>query len=364
MMFIEEKNPFIESKNFTKAGFLGGAIGGFIIAILVIVMKWINGFNGIPKATLLPIMLFFGTLTGGIAGWLCCWFAIAMNRTYQKFKTRLLFEILFFVTGFIIIALAHQLPARDALRKPGTYKVIDDVTGKKRPAGGPIGEPDFETVATGLVGGFGFLILARGLCRIRNPKDKVIYAIAIHTTVVGVTIWSFVYVIYEVLLNFEILEHGYAPFGSTAVFRVDFPHPVRALLFILICLLYIFPVTTTISIMVKKEKPGLPVRDQEFINKINAIIKEKMSDPDFGPAQLAAAIPISNVHLNRKLKKLTNQNTSLYIRGIRLRYAAQLLKQGFGNVSEIADKVGFSDLNYFSRCFKAYFNISPKDYPQ
>lgn len=46
----------------------------------------------------------------------------------------------------------------------------------------------------------------------------------------------------------------------------------------------------------------------------------------------------------------------------RLNKAAVLLRQGEFTVSEVSYKVGFEDPFYFSKCFKAHFDCTPKNY--
>jgi len=79
---------------------------------------------------------------------------------------------------------------------------------------------------------------------------------------------------------------------------------------------------------------------------------------------LKMRIELSNirVRLYRKLKSITSQNPTAFIRTIRLKQAAYLLSQGKLNVSEIAYMVGFNSHQYFTNSFQKYFNMSPSDY--
>lgn len=59
---------------------------------------------------------------------------------------------------------------------------------------------------------------------------------------------------------------------------------------------------------------------------------------------------------------MTGQTAVEFVRNIRLKRAAQLLKQQQLNVSEVTYEVGFTDLQYFRTCFKKEFGVSPSEY--
>jgi AraC-like DNA-binding protein len=68
---------------------------------------------------------------------------------------------------------------------------------------------------------------------------------------------------------------------------------------------------------------------------------------------------VSRALLHMKLRELTGQSTSEFIRTIRLKQAAKLLKSGEMNVSEVTYAVGFNDPKYFSKSFKNLFGLTP-----
>jgi len=59
---------------------------------------------------------------------------------------------------------------------------------------------------------------------------------------------------------------------------------------------------------------------------------------------------------------LTNHSPVELIRSIRLKRAATLLKQKYGNISEVAYVTGFNTPSYFSECFQKQFGLSPSEY--
>lgn len=102
--------------------------------------------------------------------------------------------------------------------------------------------------------------------------------------------------------------------------------------------------------------------DEKFLQKAIDFVKENLSDADLNIEKMSGKLSISRVHLYRKLKAITNQNPTEFIRTIRLKQAAYLLSQGKLNVSEIAYMVGFNSHQYFTNSFQKYYNMSPTEY--
>lgn len=106
----------------------------------------------------------------------------------------------------------------------------------------------------------------------------------------------------------------------------------------------------------------LPSFDQIFLEKIVKIINENITNSDLNVEFLAENIGMSRVQLYRRIKELTTQSPSDFIRTIRIKQAAELLIQQKINISEVAYSVGFSNLSHFSNSFKEFYGISPTEY--
>ncbi|MDW5290294.1 two-component regulator propeller domain-containing protein [Formosa sp. PL04] len=102
--------------------------------------------------------------------------------------------------------------------------------------------------------------------------------------------------------------------------------------------------------------------DEQLIKKALEIVEENMSDSNFSVDDLSQALEMSRGHLYRKINSITGNSPSEFIKSMRLKRAVQLLKMNKLTVSEIAYKVGFSNPKYFSKCFKAEFNILPSQF--
>jgi signal transduction histidine kinase/DNA-binding response OmpR family regulator len=102
--------------------------------------------------------------------------------------------------------------------------------------------------------------------------------------------------------------------------------------------------------------------DEQFLQKINVIIEKNIGDSNFDLEHLAGDLNISSAQLRRKLKAVCDQKPIEFIRNYRLDSAAKMLRNGEGNVSTIAFKVGFESLGYFSKVFYEKFGINASEY--
>ncbi|MFK7810966.1 MAG: ATP-binding protein, partial [Maribacter sp.] len=99
--------------------------------------------------------------------------------------------------------------------------------------------------------------------------------------------------------------------------------------------------------------------DQELLSKINLLIEENIGNAELNSNFLCSELGMSSSKLYRKIKELTDLAPNEFIRTLRLKKSAQLLKTKKYNVSEVTDYIGFNDPLYFSRCFKKQFGYPP-----
>ncbi len=102
--------------------------------------------------------------------------------------------------------------------------------------------------------------------------------------------------------------------------------------------------------------------DEVFLRTAVNKVETKLADEVFDFDQFAIDMATSKSTLHRKLKSLTGLSPGEFIRNIRMKHAVQMLNNNIGNISEIAYAVGFNDPKYFSRCFKAEFGMTPKEW--
>ena len=104
--------------------------------------------------------------------------------------------------------------------------------------------------------------------------------------------------------------------------------------------------------------------DEQLLQKALKLIEEHIDNSEYNVEQLSADMGMSRMNLYRKLQAITGQTPTEFIRTIRLKRAAQLLQDGKLNVSEVADRVGFSSSSYFTKCFKEQFGVLPTQYSE
>ncbi|MDC7999663.1 response regulator [Aequorivita todarodis] len=102
--------------------------------------------------------------------------------------------------------------------------------------------------------------------------------------------------------------------------------------------------------------------DEKFLEKLQKVLDDHLTNADFSADAFSAAMGVSRMQLYRKLKALTGQSSTEFLRSQRLKLAATLLKTNKISISEIGYTVGFNDPSYFTKCFKQEFGCSPSEY--
>ena len=104
--------------------------------------------------------------------------------------------------------------------------------------------------------------------------------------------------------------------------------------------------------------------DEKLIEKAVKYVEDNISRSDLSVEELSRELGMSRVHLYKKLLQITGKSPIEFIRIIRLKRAAQLLRESQLHVSEVAYEVGFNNPKYFSRYFKEEFGVLPSVYQE
>ena len=102
--------------------------------------------------------------------------------------------------------------------------------------------------------------------------------------------------------------------------------------------------------------------DEKLMEKALESVKKNISNPEYSVGDLSLDVGMSKTQLNRKMQAIVNVTPLQFIRSIRLKRAAQLLKATTCSVNEIADLTGFNTIKYFNLHFKEEFGMTPTQF--
>ena len=116
------------------------------------------------------------------------------------------------------------------------------------------------------------------------------------------------------------------------------------------------------KLILEPKEISITTLDEKFLKNVLQVIEQNMADSTFRVETLGRELQMDSEAVYRKIKALTGKTAVEFIRNIRLKRAAQLLRQKKLTVAEVTYNVGFNDLQYFRTCFKKQFGVSPSEY--
>ncbi|MCM1076694.1 MAG: helix-turn-helix domain-containing protein [Bacteroides sp.] len=106
----------------------------------------------------------------------------------------------------------------------------------------------------------------------------------------------------------------------------------------------------------------LSKEDETFMEKVMEFVNMKLSDSEASIDDMAEYAAVSRSGLARKMKSLLGVTPAEFLKESRLSRAASLITSTGMPIKDIATDCGFSDLNYFGKCFKSAYSVSPTTY--
>ncbi len=103
-------------------------------------------------------------------------------------------------------------------------------------------------------------------------------------------------------------------------------------------------------------------QDKNLMDEVYSIMEKELSNPELDVSHMTEMLHISRTKLYYKIKGLTGMNPSVFFRCYKLNRAAELIKEGKYNISEISYMTGFNTLSHFSTSFKKQFGVNPSEY--
>ena len=117
------------------------------------------------------------------------------------------------------------------------------------------------------------------------------------------------------------------------------------------------------------KRPYLPVQssgiskvEEQFISKITELITKNIRQSEFNVEQLASEMCMSRSSLHRKIKEVSDMTPIDFIRLIRLKKAAELIREKGYRANEVCEMVGINSPSYFIKLFQKQFGMTPKEF--
>lgn len=107
---------------------------------------------------------------------------------------------------------------------------------------------------------------------------------------------------------------------------------------------------------------GQPTLNDDWLQSAIAKVEARLNDDGYTVEQLASDLCMSRMTFYRKIQSATGQKPTEFMRTIRLRRAAELLRVGRQSVTEISYATGFTSVSYFSRCFRTMYGVPPTQF--
>ena len=118
----------------------------------------------------------------------------------------------------------------------------------------------------------------------------------------------------------------------------------------------------TLKTKAQVAKKAEEVPPHPLLQRVTELIHKNIDKAEYSVEDLCTDLGISRMNLYRKFQTLADQTPSEFIRTVRLQRGAELLLRTDLSVSEIAYAVGFTSPQYFTKCFKEDYGMTPKKY--
>ena len=103
-------------------------------------------------------------------------------------------------------------------------------------------------------------------------------------------------------------------------------------------------------------------RSDEILCKILDLIHSEYGNPDLSVKGIAQTVYLDASYIRRIFAKEMGTTISDYLTEVRMKEAGRMMKEEGQSVGEVAQKVGYIDAGYFSKCFKKFYGMSPSIY--
>lgn len=105
----------------------------------------------------------------------------------------------------------------------------------------------------------------------------------------------------------------------------------------------------------------IPV-DNELIARATTLVEQNLSTPNYTVERLAQDLCMDRTGLYKKMTAMLGKTPTVFMRGIRVDHAVQLIREGKLTMTEVAEQSGFSSASYMAKCFQEDLGKNPSDF--
>lgn len=102
--------------------------------------------------------------------------------------------------------------------------------------------------------------------------------------------------------------------------------------------------------------------DERFVKKATKIVEENLGSDHLDVAFLSSEMGMSRSTFSRKMKAVLQQTPLEFIRSIKMKHAAEMLKQKTATIQDVMLAIGYNDHKSFTQVFRDTFGVSPSEY--
>jgi len=107
------------------------------------------------------------------------------------------------------------------------------------------------------------------------------------------------------------------------------------------------------------EENGCDARSKAVAKAVKEYVTLHHAESDMNVTDMAKALLINQTYLRQMFKDVTGMTIVEYITSYRMGLAKEMIQNSDKKLAEIAEEVGYSDISYFSKCFKKFYGVSP-----
>ena len=104
------------------------------------------------------------------------------------------------------------------------------------------------------------------------------------------------------------------------------------------------------------------LKQHRGVELIKKYIDDHFTEHNFSLNNMSRELSYNKKYVSYIFKKHIGTGIVEYLNTVRVQNACTMIEQGFTSISDIADRCGYSDAQYFSKIFKAKMGVAPTQY--